>query len=216
MNIKQILSIATIISIIISIFSTMQSMKHKSEKNRLSNNLYEKTIQYEDDLGRQITEKTQLEITVKELKDVLKQDSSTLNSYEKKIYKIANELKLSDRKAKNLESALIVELQTNLQMSAKARNAVYKKMNAKSAVLSDEFGRYEIMYIPELDTIRFALKQRNELVIDMFKQREKNKKDKEVFILWRWIKKWEYKASIKSLNDSTIIKDFTIIKVTKK
>jgi hypothetical protein len=216
MKLKTILTVVTIISLLFGVYSNIQNSRNKAEKERVTTNLHQKTIQYEDELGRAVTETTRLQVTNKELKKVLKKDSSKMDEYERTIYKIAKELKTSKRLAKNLESSLIAETITNFKLSDRVRDTVFRKMEAKTVHFKDPFGEYSATYIPEVDSMYMSIMQRNELYIDMFKQRPKNNKGKKFIIPLRWFKGWEHVASIKSLNDSTIINDFTVIDVYKK
>lgn len=75
-----------------------QSTKLKTDNERLTNNLYKKTIEYEDELGRRVTETTQMELTIKEMKRAAKKDSTQLNEYEKLLVQTYSELSASNRK----------------------------------------------------------------------------------------------------------------------
>ncbi len=136
MKIKTILTIATIVSLLFGVFSNIQSMKHKAESQRLGNNLHEKTIQYEDEKGRLISEKTILQVTNKELKNVLKKDTAKFDEYDKTIYNIAKELSHSNRKVKHLETALTFELETNLNITSRVKDTIFMHMKAKTATFS--------------------------------------------------------------------------------
>lgn len=216
LSLKQIAIVITILSVAVSIFSNVQTIKHKAESERLSNNLYSKTIEYEDDLGRKVTEVTQLDIKVSEFKSVMKKDSTKLNEYEKIIFEMGKELKASGRKLKDVEAILNVTVETTDEMAMQTRDTFYRQMEAKTAHFSNDLAEYDITYIPELDSLKLAVVQRYDLYIDLFREREKNSKGKDVFILWRWTKDWKYKGSIKTTNNAAIIKDFTIININKR
>lgn len=206
----------TAVSVVVSILATLQSMKEKARGDRAENNLYTKTIEYQDELGRKVTETTQLEITVRELKQIAKKDTLAMNAYEKKLYKISQELAYNNRKEKTVDKAMMFSTESNFSSEKKAEDIIINKMPAKTVKFIDTFGTYEATYFPETDNMKISVLQRNEFFLDIYKQRELNKKGKKVFYLWRWTKDWEYKGSVKSLNDSTIIKDFTLINVQKK
>ena len=216
MKLKQILAVVTIISLIVSIFSTMQASKHKAESRRLATNLYSKTVTYEDRLGRQIVETTQLEIRVRELRKVMKKDSSQLSEYERTIYRIGKELNYSRRKFNKTKYVATVNMSTESSIAERAVDTVYMGLEAKTARVEDKFGKYIINYVPETDSLFLEVIQRNELYIDVFKERKKNSKGKKAFILWRWTMGYEYKGSIKTLNNATTVTDFTIIEIKKK
>lgn len=219
-QIKKIAAIVGIISVIYSIFSSIYVNYIKSDRDRIKSNLYEKTIQYEDELGRHVTEKTQLQITVKELKKVAKSDSTQLNDYEKQLKKVFDELSASNRKLKNVQNALSIATETRNTFNTKLTDTIVirdmAKMTLKRAEISNEYGKYSIEYNPTTDSLNMSLKTRNEFFVDIFKERKANKKGKQVFWPVRWLKDWEYKGSIKTLNDSTEITEFSIINIEKR
>jgi hypothetical protein len=211
--INKILAIVTIISVLVGVFVSIRNSSLKLENDRLETNLYAKTIQYQDELGRTITETTQLKVTVGELKKITKMDSSKMNSYEKTIYRISKELENNGASKKNTEAAGFIVTESKFQKSNIAEDTVIRGMKAKTVRFIDPYGTYESTYFPETDTISLIVVQRTELFLELHKQRELNKKGKKVCILWRWAKDWEYNASIKSMGDSTEIKSFNYIKI---
>lgn len=207
------LLVITIISIVVGIFASVRISNLKEKNDRLETNLYSNTTQYEDALGRSVVESDQLKTTVKELKQLSKMDSSKMNTYEKTIYKISQELKANGTKEKNTEGAAFISIETNFENASLAKDSVISKMKAKTVRFVDDYGTYESTYFPETDTISLKVIQRAELFLDLHRKRELNSKGNKVFFAWRWLKDWEYKASIKSIGDSTVIKSFDYVKI---
>lgn len=214
-KINIIYGIVTILSVLFGMWTNYQSTKIKTDNERLTNNLYKKTIEYEDELGRRVTETTQMELTIKEMKQAAKKDSTQLNEYEKLLVHTYSELSASNRKMKQVESAMNIELHTRNTIETTMKDSVIDEMEVKTAYVENEFGKYSIMYEPETDSLFLTTIQKNQLFVDVFKKRKPNKNGKEAIYLLRWTKGWDYKASIKSLNDSTIIKEFDYIKIKK-
>lgn len=215
-NLKTILAVVTIISMSFGALQTCQSMKHKADAKRQKTNLYTKTIEYEDQLGRSVTETMELNVTVKEMKKAAKKDSSQLSNYERKILEFKRELDLSDRQLKSTEAVMKLDVTTRNTFETVMESIEIENIPIKKAYVSNKFGSYDITYNPANDSIKMEMVQINEFYIDMYKEREPNKKGNKVFILWRWIKDWQYKGSVKTLNDSTIINEFTLLKINKR
>jgi hypothetical protein len=241
MNLNKILTFATIIATFVAIFSGVSGLRAKNDAKRYQNILHEKTVEYEDELGRKVKEVTQLQVTTKELKKLADQDSATLNAYEKRLLKVYNELAANKRKLKRTEAALSFTSQTKdsfaIQLETLSPDNIVALEMAdmltefsgitgevpdsdfkpkKIGYYSNDWTSQEFLYDPNTDSLYVSQVSENEFFVDMFKQREQKENGKDYIWPIRLFKDWEYKASIKSLRDSTVIKDAVIVNVSKR
>lgn len=219
--------------------SASWGIKNKKEGTRYRNALYDKQVHYEDNFGNVVTEINQLKVTNRELRDVIKKDSVNLSEYEKRLLLIKRELDANNRNLRKTQTALYFTEETRDSFALLLRNYVIFNTDDGMSFMVDssymvteselggslplKVGRWEndwtvqdFMYDPNNDSLFVVQVSENAFFIDLFKERELNKKDKKVFWPVRWTKPWEYKASIKSKRDSTTIKDAVVVNLTKK
>lgn len=218
---KKILTFLTILSTIVAIASSIWGQIQAHDAKRYKGALYEKKVEYEDELGRKVTEITQLEVTNRELKQVGKKDSILLSDYERKIRKLYDELEANGRKLRHTESALLFSEQTRDSFRIKleeVKDTLTDKLDLlpiKTGYYSTDWTKQKFTYNPNTDSLSVVQVHENEFFVDLFKKRKPNSKGKQVCWLFRWVRPWEYKASIKSLRDSTIIKDAVMINLNR-
>jgi len=181
--------------------------------------LHERTVEYEDSLGRKIKEVTQLEISLRELKRVSKKDSVQLNAYERKVLQLYQELGVNERKLKQVESALLFTSRTRdsfaIKLEALEQNDSIDLLPLKQGVFVDKWSVQEFTYNPNNDSLFVDQIQETEFFVDMYKQRQLKENGKPHCFLWRWTLPWEYQASVKSLRDSTVITEAAYVNVRK-
>lgn len=221
---KQILSnittLATIISILVSVFATVWGLRKSKDADDYKNTLYSKTVEYEDELGRKVTEVVQMEVSIKEMKETAKKDSNLLSDYEKKLQRVYKELQSENKKLKDVESAMLFSSSTHdkfaVKMETEYEKEVMPGMEArKVAKFENDWFKQEIIYDPNTDTLYVDKLERNEFFIDAFRQRKAKANGKQAFYPFRWRMPWEYKASVKSLRDSTVIQESIYLNMKK-
>lgn len=221
-TLNKILTIVTIISTIVAIWGIFWGSGKADDARRYKATLYQRTVEYQDELGRKVTEVTQLEATAKELKTIAKKDSAKLSAYEKKLLNVYNELNANNRKIKNTEMALLFSEQSKDSFAVQLQEL--DSMRAfESKGLPLKYGRYDgkwasqdFVYDPNTDSLFTTRVDENEFFVDMYKQKELRPNGKPYFFLLRWFKDWEYRGSIKSLKDSTTIKDAVMVHISKR
>lgn len=107
-NLKDIL---TIVSIGIAVVTSLGWTKQKQEAERYRQNLYSKTVQWEDEQGRLITEVSELRYSYRELKAIAGMDSALLNETQKDLLKANKTIEELGVKLKDTESYFKGELE---------------------------------------------------------------------------------------------------------
>lgn len=216
---SKILTVVTILSILAGIYATFWGFGKNNEASRLRATLHERTVAYEDSLGRKIKEVTQLEISLRELKRVSKKDSAQLNAYERKVLQLYQELGVNERKLKQVESALLFTSRTRdsfaIKLEALEQNDSIELLPLKQGIFVGKWSVQEFTYNPNNDSLFVDQIQETEFFVDMYKQRQLKENGKPHCFLWRWTLPWEYQASVKSLRDSTVITEAAYVNVRK-
>ena len=76
----------------------------RSSRMSAETNLSANTIQYEDKLGHMVTETQELRLSVRQFKQVVKQDSIYMNQFEKDLLRAYETIKAQDKKIRQVES----------------------------------------------------------------------------------------------------------------
>lgn len=200
-----LISVALFISIKKAIFFQRESVRY--EGNYLSA-VKEREV-YMDKHGDSIYVLRELRMTYKEFKE----------SKEAQIIGLVDEVNASNRKIKELEHIVTIGMTTEGNVSAPITDVMVDTNNdsipehAKSFIYKDDWLLFRGL-IPEGDkplAVSLSYRVKNDLTITLGRDREKNKKGKDVFILWRWTKGWIYTAEIKDKNpNSNITKSLDI------
>lgn len=214
LDLKTISAIVAILSVCVTIYSTIISTR----ESKRADSLYTKTVVYEDELGRTVTENMQLVITNKELKEINKKDSSKLTAYERKILKLTAQSNIK----KKSEDIINYEMMAfTSQKSVQMRNKFETETDSMTMIpmkhlfIEDKYLTLKLIYNPENDSININIINREEFYVEGYLERKPKKDGKQVPYILRWMKSWEFKSSIKTMSDSTVITDFTTMKLKK-
>ena len=167
---------------------------NKQEVSRITNNLNQKTSQWEDERGRLVTEVTELRVTNKELKSVAKKDSSNLSKIEKTLLRANKEIEALKIKAKDVESYNEVLLESrNDNLVTEAVYNEDKKLTKIEPIMTDHLF---IKFHVKEDTIIVNHLYRARITTVVDRERDKTTKNgNKRFFLARLVNpRWQYSA----------------------
>lgn len=190
-NIKDTISLLAVVSTML-----LGWMKYNDaqEISRLENNLHSTTIQYEDKLGRTVTEVTELRFTNKELKQIAKLDSSKLSDTQKKLWEASQVVKDLEIKSRNAESFNRVDL--SVSNDSLISEVIYNEDRSLKELKPIKTKHLSITFEVVGDTVLVAHKYN--ATIDTVVSRsvdKETKSGKKRFFLVRWVNpRWKYSA----------------------
>lgn len=197
---SNVLRIVTIISIIIGILAILGWVRSSGEKQRAIDNLYNKTVQWEDERGRMVTETTELRFTNRELRKVGKKDSTNLSDVEKKLLDariLISDLKIKPRK---VESTHMLELESASEQVTKltiedlgfALEPLYKV-----SIAPIKTKHLELIFNQVGDSLHVSHLYRTDIDVVVDRDKGLNDKGKKRFFVVRWIRpRWEYSSNV--------------------
>lgn len=197
-TLKNILTIVTILSVMIGIVAAIYGIRQGNEKNRLEQNLYSKTVQWEDEKGRLVTETTELRYTVRELRQISKKDSSNLSDAEKKLLATRGTIDALNIKLRKVESVNMIEVESKgeyvTDYTIKERDTIYLL-----EIKPIETKHLDLKFDVKGDSIIVNHTYRNSIDIIIDRDQAAGKRGNKRFFLVRWIlPKWEYSSNVVS------------------
>jgi hypothetical protein len=118
---NKILLIITAISLTAAALSLYFFDDERNRRMAAETNLSVNTTQYEDKLGRMVTETQELRLSVRQFKQIVKQDSIYMNQYEKDLLRAYETIKAQDKKIRQVES-----INQILMQSSGTTNTIYQ------------------------------------------------------------------------------------------
>lgn len=213
-----ILTALTIISMLsgMGVFKYARSLKEKAV--RYEKIIHQKEVTYKDDLGREVKEKTQIEVKYQELKKAYKKDSALRNEFEQKLAEIYSENKALKKRNRSLVQASTISMETNFEYEADlieqpVFDTIPEKLPIKTSFVEGPWYTVENIYNPNTDKLYGNVQVRNELFVSLNREKEwDNGKEINIPRIIFW-KPWQYAVSIKTMNDSTQVLSFENIKI---
>ena len=192
------MTIVTILSIMIGIIAAIYGIRQNNEKNRLEQNLYSRTMQWEDERGRLVTETTELRYTVRELRQVSKKDSSNMSDAEKKLLAARGTIDALNIRLRKVESVNMIEVKSKgeyvTDYSIREKDTVYLL-----EIKPIETKHLDMKFDVRKDSIIVNHTYRNSIDVIIDRDQELGKRGNKRFFLIRWIMpKWEYSSNVVS------------------
>ena len=192
------MTIVTILSIMIGIIAAIYGIRQNNEKNRLEQNLYSRTVQWEDERGRLVTETTELRYTVRELRQVSKKDSSNMSDAEKKLLAARGTIDALNIRLRKVESVNMIEVKSKgeyvTDYSIREKDTVYLL-----EIKPIETKHLDMKFDVRKDSIIVNHTYRNSIDVIIDRDQELGKRGNKRFFLIRWIMpKWEYSSNVVS------------------
>ena len=197
-TLKDLLIIVTILSVMIGIIAAIYGIRQGNEKNRLEQNLYSKTVQWEDERGRLVTETTELRYTVRELRQISKKDSSNMSEAEKKLLAARSTIDALNIRLRKVESVNMIEVESKgkyvTDYSIKEKDTIYLL-----EIKPIETKHLDMKFDVRKDSIIVNHTYRNSIDVIIDRDQELGKRGNKRFFLIRWIMpKWEYSSNVVS------------------
>jgi hypothetical protein len=199
-NIKEI---AIIASIVFGLGASAGWWRQKQKSDDLANNLYAKTVQYEDEKGRRVTETTELRFTVDELQNVAAKDSAiyyaSMSDMEKRLWEVGQEaevLKADKDKLISYHKSEVEAIYKDLEVIPTIKD------NKLVSIEPIETKHLQIRFNIEGDKITADAKYNTNITTIVDRNRDQfTKKGKKRFFIAKWIKpRWQY-------SDKTVCED---------
>jgi len=170
------------------------------------------TVQYKDKLGRTVTEVKELRLTNSELKAAKYSSDSNLR-------KLSLTLRAMNIKERNVERAITYNNRITDTIRVVMRDTIVLFGSDSSWLetlnYDDGFMELGISKPVDSDTAIVNYNYEDECAVILHRERERNAKGAEVFILWRWLKDWVYSADVCSSNPKARIISSQYLKVEK-
>lgn len=188
-NIKEIVTIA---SLVFAIGAGAGWWKEKGKRADVENNLYAKTVQWEDEKGRLVTETTELHYTIDDLENIIEQDSANLSDAEKTIWEAGQTIKDLKAQVKHAVSYASQEIE-----------AVYDSLETMPTIVENKLVKIDPIETDHLK-ISFKVLDDNTILtnakykakVNVLVDRERDmytKKGRKRFFGARWISpRWQY------------------------
>lgn len=195
-----ILGIFLLISILIIVFLIV--------KNRINKVDYRSELEtiegtYEDKLGHQVRYTQAVEVKLSEMKAATEKDSQQLSQYQNRLAWAYNEINAINGKLKNLKEFTIVGTTTSGEFTEPLKDTIIDEKDYKIAFYSNGY-LDEMIIIPELlDSVNVQYWHSDTLLLPDYWVRKPNKKGKQVFFLWRWIRPWEVHLQAKTMDPNS-------------
>lgn len=190
-NIKEAV---TILSVVAAIGFGYWGKLQSQEASRATSNLYSKTIQWEDEKGRLVTETSELRFTTQELRNINRQDSARLNEVQKKLWKASKAIEDLKVKERNVESVNIVGLEA--RRDSLVTIPVYNEDNVLKELKPIKTDNLLIEFEVTSDTIYVNHLYTSEITTVVSRKVDKfTSKGRKRLFLARWVNpRWEYTA----------------------
>lgn len=192
---KSIKEIVFTASILIGIGATMGWWNQKQETDRANDNLYAKTVQWEDERGRMVIETTELRFSVEEMEVAASKDSATyyatMSDMEKKLWEVGREAE-----------ALKSDKDKIISYHKSEVEAIYKGLETIPTIKDDKLVSIDPIETKHLK-INFEVKEgiifadakyTTKITTIVDRERDKlTKKGKKRFFIAKWITpRWQY------------------------
>jgi hypothetical protein len=196
------------------IIGTIYGIRQNKEANRAENNLYTRTVQWEDERGRLVTETTELRYTLNELRNISKKDSSKMSEAEKQLLAARKEIDALRIKPRNVESVNTIGLESRGTFTTDYETKPDTVKLLKIDPIETEF--ISLYFKVEGDSILVDHLYKNTLNIIVDRDYGLNARGKPRFFLTRWISpKWQYSSNVVSEDPNADITSNVYIKFQK-
>lgn len=212
--ISGIKDVVTVVSIVATLGLGYWGNLQRQEAQRATDNLYSKTIQWEDEKGRLVTETTELRYTVSELKDISKRDKESLSEAERKVAEAAETIKELGIKARNVDRYENV----SFEVADSAETKIVYRDKKLEKIEPIRTKHMDIDFIIKGDKVIAAYKYKgNVKVIINRKVDKETKKGKKRFFLARWVNpRYDYWSTVVSDDKNATITSTDSINFQKK
>lgn len=197
-----ILSIALSITLLIILF---MSWKNHHSKVQFKDDIETLKGKYTDELGHQVTFTQAVQTRLSEMEAASKKDSSVLNQYQNRLAWAYKEIEALNINLKKVTEFIIASTHVSGDFTTPLKDTIIKQKPYKIAYYSNGY-LDEMITIPEnMDSVNVYYSHSDTLLITDFMQRKPNKKGKQVFFLWRWLRPWEIEVEAKTSDPNSII-----------
>ena len=189
-NIKEILTIGSLAAAIL--FGTLNQI-NKGRADDAENNLYSKTIQWEDEKGRLVTETTELRYSVNDLKAISQRDSAKLSDAEKVIWEAGQTIKELRSKPQHVVSYSKTEVEALYDSLEVLHTIKDNKLISIEPIRTDHLNiEFEVIEGKVLANAKYNAGI--EVIVDR-ERRKETKRGKKRFFIARWLKPdWQYNS----------------------
>jgi virulence-associated protein VagC len=188
---KLITKYSLIISII-TILMMLWGVRNYREIRRLRNNLNARTIEYEDKLGRTVTQSQAYQVTIRELKQARRVDSLHRTEYEQKLAEAIQTVDILKKKLSRVESVNTVVIES------KKTDTVYIHVDEDSLIIEPIRSKHWNIDFTVLNHKLMVADMTYTAQVDIVIDRDKSLKPdgRKRFILCRIIRpNWVYNSS---------------------
>jgi len=200
---KKITLILIGLLIIASLVITFLVLHNRTEKIEYRDEIETIKGKYTDELGHQVSFTQAVQTRLSEMEAVSKRDSSELNNYQIRLAWAYKEISALNGKIKNLSGFTIVGTEVSGEFTVPLKDTTVKEKDYKIAFYNNDY-LDEMIIIPEsLDSVNVQYLHSDTLLLADYWVRKPNKKGKQVFFLWRWLRPWEVHLQAKTMDPNS-------------
>lgn len=194
----------TIIIAVLIVLIIIMGLGSKHFFNQKSN--YNSTIEtYRDKLDHKVRVINTLESSVSEFNSASIKADSLRSEVEKDLVFAKRHIDALNIKVKNLKSFIRVNSIVKDSFTVHFDTVLIDFDTVMQAVYNDGYMNQSLTYQPINNTLDVNYSIIDTIIVVDSWIREPNKKGKQVFYLWRWIKPWQVKVEVKSKNPKSQI-----------
>lgn len=209
-KLKTIAIIFVVVLFVISLVYSGYSFLHRND----TANAYKIAESYKDKFGRSVKTVNQIIIDLNEARAAEATAKHDRSDFQKELVWLYGEYDALKQENKNLKAATIVITETTGGGSFDMKDSII--YTYKDSLIVDptdvKSGYFTDGYLSQIITMPFPYYEADcqysmidsTMIFDTW-IRQPNKKGKQVFWLWRWIKPWEVRIDVKSTNERVTI-----------
>lgn len=195
-----ILGILLIVSVLVIAFLLMRNRVNKIDYR---DDLETIKGTYTDRLGHQVSYTQAVESRLSEMVAASEKDSGELSNYQNRLAWAYKEIKALNGKIKNLKEFTIVGTTVSGEFTEPLKDTIMNEKNYKIAFYSNGYLDEMIIIHELLDSVNVQYLHSDTLLLPDYWVRKPNKKGKQVFFLWRWVRPWEVHLQAKTMDPNS-------------